>query len=138
MIYQELANRHAFSGHYASVKPFVRPFRQRRPGPSACAVIVTPPGEEAQVDYGRGPILRSPTTNRHRDHTAAQALFRASGLHGTIVRPTALSNEAGQDWSEAGPETSILRKIPRTAVAAALLDLLEGRAKHRTVSITGA
>jgi uncharacterized protein YbjT (DUF2867 family) len=74
----------------------------------------------------------------YRDHTAAEALLRASGLDWTIVRPTALSNETGQDWSEAGPETSILRKIPRTAVAAALLDLLEGRAQHRTVSITGA
>lgn len=74
----------------------------------------------------------------YRDHTAAEALLQASGLDWTILRPTALNDEAGQDWSEAGPETSVLRKIPRAAVAAALLEMLEGPAKNRTVSITGA
>jgi len=61
----------------------------------------------------------------YRDHTAAEALLRASGLDWTILRPTALNDEAGQDWSEAGPETSVLRKIPRAAVAAALLEMLQ-------------
>ena len=32
----------------------------------ACAVIVTPPGEEAQVDYGSGPMVRDPHSGRYR------------------------------------------------------------------------
>lgn len=65
-IYQDLVDSHGFTGRYASVKRFVRQFRQRRPGQTACAVIVTPPGEEAQVDYGSGPMVRDPTTDRYR------------------------------------------------------------------------
>lgn len=30
--------------------------------PEACAVITTEPGEEAQVDYGDGPMVRHPET----------------------------------------------------------------------------
>ena len=33
---------------------------------SACAVIVTPPAEEAQVDYGSGPMVRDPHSGRYR------------------------------------------------------------------------
>jgi hypothetical protein len=29
-------------------------------------VIVTPPGEEAQVDYGTGPMVRHPVTGKYR------------------------------------------------------------------------
>jgi transposase len=65
-IYQDLVDSHGFTGRYASVKRFVRQFRQRRPEQTACAVIVTPPGEEAQVDYGSGPMVRDPSTNRYR------------------------------------------------------------------------
>jgi hypothetical protein len=53
-IYQDLVNDHGFAGRYQSVKRFVRQLRGR-PGRQACAVIITPPGEEAQVDYGSGP-----------------------------------------------------------------------------------
>ena len=31
------------------------------------AVIVTRPGEEAQVDYGAGPMVRDPQTGRYID-----------------------------------------------------------------------
>lgn len=66
-IYQDLVDRHGFTGRYASVKRFVRRMRGPQPGSqSACAVIVTPPGEEAQVDYGSGPMVRDPHTNRYR------------------------------------------------------------------------
>ena len=36
------------------------------PPPEACAVIMTPPGEEAQVDYGTGPMVRDPHTGKYR------------------------------------------------------------------------
>jgi transposase len=64
-IYQDLVDLHGFTGRYASVKRFVRQLRGQ-PSQSACAVIVTPPGEEAQVDYGAGPMVRDPHTGRYR------------------------------------------------------------------------
>ena len=64
-IYQDLVDDHGFTGRYQSVKRFVRQLRGR-PAPQACAVIVTPPGEEAQVDYGTGPMVRDPHSGRYR------------------------------------------------------------------------
>jgi len=34
--------------------------------PDARAIIITPPGEEAQVDYGTGPLVRDPVTGKYR------------------------------------------------------------------------
>jgi len=65
-IYQDLVDRHGFTGRYASVKRFVRQLRGQPTAQAACAVIVTPPGEEAQVDYGTGPMVRDPHTGRYR------------------------------------------------------------------------
>lgn len=65
-IYQDLVDRHGFMGRYASVKRFVRQLRGQATTQAACAVIVTPPGEEAQVDYGTGPMVRDPHTGRYR------------------------------------------------------------------------
>lgn len=64
-IYQDLVDDHGFTARYASVKRFVR---QLRGGsrPEARAVILTPPGEEAQVDYGSGPMVRDPHSGRYR------------------------------------------------------------------------
>lgn len=64
-IYQDLVDDHGFTGRYQSVKRFVRRLRNRT-GPTACAVIATPPGEEAQVDYGAGPMVRDPHSGRYR------------------------------------------------------------------------
>lgn len=64
-IYQDLVDDHGFTGRYQSVKRFVRRLRQQ-PGPQACAVIVTAPGEEAQVDYGSGPMVRDPQSGKYR------------------------------------------------------------------------
>src|SRR5215831_3815962 len=64
-IYQDLVDSHGFAGRYASVKRFVRQLRGQ-PAKSACAVIVTPPAEEAQVDYGAGPMVRDPATGKYR------------------------------------------------------------------------
>ena len=48
-IYQDLVEDHGFTGRYSSVKRFVRHSRGTQ-APEARAVILTPPGEEAQVD----------------------------------------------------------------------------------------
>src|SRR6185436_19741672 len=44
---------------------FVRKLRGTQPV-EARAVIVTAPGEEAQVDYGSGPMVRDPQSGKHR------------------------------------------------------------------------
>jgi len=63
-IWQDLVDDHGFTGRYASVKRFVRRLRGSALEPRA--VIVTPPGEEAQVDYGAGPMVRDASTGRYR------------------------------------------------------------------------
>jgi transposase len=64
-IFQDLVDGHGFSGKYASVKRFVRKLRGSA-APEARVVIQTAPGEEAQVDYGTGPMVRDPKTGRYR------------------------------------------------------------------------
>jgi transposase len=64
-IWQDLVDQHGFTGAYESVKRFVRKQRYAH-SPDACAVILTEPGEEAQVDYGKGPMVRDPKTGKHR------------------------------------------------------------------------
>jgi transposase len=64
-IYQDLVDDHGFTGRYQSVKRFVRQLCGQ-PALQTCPVIVTPPGEEAQVDYGTGPMVRDPRTGRYR------------------------------------------------------------------------
>ncbi len=56
-IWQDLVDEHGFAGRYASVKCFVAHSRGRS-SPEAFCVIETAAGEEAQVDYGTGPMVR--------------------------------------------------------------------------------
>jgi transposase len=65
-IWQDLVDDHGFTASYLSVKRFVHRLRGPASEPQPRAVIVTPPGEEAQVDYGDGPMVRDPHTDRHR------------------------------------------------------------------------
>src|SRR5438270_7037948 len=64
-IWQDLVSDHGFVGDYQAVKRFVRKLRgpQR---PEAVGIILTAPGEEAQVDYGSGPMVRDPKTGKYR------------------------------------------------------------------------
>jgi transposase len=64
-IWQDLVDVYGFTGGYQSVKRFIRKFRGSQ-SPEACAVIETPPGEELQVDYGTGPMVRDGHTGRYR------------------------------------------------------------------------
>jgi transposase len=64
-IYQDLVDTQGFAARYASVKRFVRKLRGV-PTPEARVVIVTAPGEEGQVDYGSGPMVRDPFTGKYR------------------------------------------------------------------------
>ena len=64
-IWQELVDDHGFTAGYQSVKRFVRKLYGSVPR-QACAIIETSPGEEAQVDYGDGPMVRDPNTGKYR------------------------------------------------------------------------
>jgi transposase len=64
-IWQDLVSEHGFAGNYQAVKRFVRKLRgPRRPEPAG--IILTPPGEEAQVDYGSGPMVRDLESGKYR------------------------------------------------------------------------
>src|SRR5262249_27409670 len=56
---------HGFRGRYASVRRFVVTLRGTS-SPEARVVIATAPGEEAQVDYGDGAMVRHPETGKYR------------------------------------------------------------------------
>ena len=54
-----------FNGGYQTGKRFVRKLRGNQPSQPR-AVIITAPGEESQVDYGTGPMVRDPQTGKYR------------------------------------------------------------------------
>src|ERR1700736_283542 len=64
-IWQDLVSESGFDGGYQTVKRFVRKLRGNQP-PQPRAVIITAPGEESQVDYGTGPMVRDPKTGKYR------------------------------------------------------------------------
>jgi transposase len=64
-IWQDLVSDHGFQARYSSVRRFVVALRGSQP-PEERAVIETPPGEESQVDYGDGPMVRHPDTGKYR------------------------------------------------------------------------
>ena len=64
-IFQELVEEHGFAHRYAAVSRYVKKLRASE-GTSAHPVIQTAPGEECQVDYGDGPLVRHPTQGRYR------------------------------------------------------------------------
>jgi transposase len=64
-IWQELVDTCGFAGGYQSVRRFVSRLHGSQ-HLEACAVIETPPGEESQVDYGEGPMVRDPQNGKYR------------------------------------------------------------------------
>src|SRR5438034_260367 len=64
-VWQDLVTDHGYPGNYQTVKRFVRKLQGSRL-PQAAGIILTEPGEEAQVDYGSGPRVRDPQTGKYR------------------------------------------------------------------------
>src|ERR1700747_2728835 len=64
-IWQDLVSDHGFAGDYQAVKRFVRKLRGPRCR-KAAGIILTAPGEEGQVDYGSGPMVRDPQIGKYR------------------------------------------------------------------------
>jgi transposase len=65
VIWQDLVDDHGFASGYASVQRFVKKLRATQ-RPETHPVITTAPGEEGQVDYGDGPMVRHPDTGKYR------------------------------------------------------------------------
>jgi hypothetical protein len=64
-IWQDLVTEYGFSHSYQSVKRFVNKLSPPA-AKQAHPVIITAPGEEAQVDYGTGPMVRDPQSGKYR------------------------------------------------------------------------
>jgi transposase len=64
-IWQDLVTNHGFNGAYNTVKRFVGK-RRGSTAKEAVGIILTAAGEEAQVDYGTGPMVRDPQTGKYR------------------------------------------------------------------------
>ena len=64
-IWQDLVDRHGFAGGYQSVKRLVRTLRGAA-SPEARVIIETRLGEECQVDFGTGPMVRDPDSGKYR------------------------------------------------------------------------
>ncbi len=64
-IWQDLVSEYGFASSYQSVQRFVRKQRGAQT-PEARVVIVTAAGQEAQVDYGTGPMVRDPESRKYR------------------------------------------------------------------------
>jgi transposase len=64
-IWQDLVSDYGFASSYQSVKRYIHK-RRGSQLPQAMAVILTAPGEEAQVDYGTGPMVRDPQRGKYR------------------------------------------------------------------------
>ena len=64
-IWQDLVDGQGFDAGYASVRRFLIRLRGNET-PEARVVIETAPGEEGQVDWGEGPMVRNPETGKYR------------------------------------------------------------------------
>jgi transposase len=64
-IYQDLVTEYGFAHSYQSVKRFTNKLCPPELQP-ARVVIITAPGEEAQVDYGTGPMVLDPDSGKYR------------------------------------------------------------------------
>jgi hypothetical protein len=64
-IWQDLVDTCSFTAGYQSVRRFIRKLHPN-PSPEARVVIETAPGEELQVDYGTGPMVRDASSGKYR------------------------------------------------------------------------
>ena len=84
-IWQDLSVEHGFTGSYESVKRFVRRIAGGRELPFRR--IETPPGAEAQVDFGRGAWTLDASGRRRRPHAFRVVLsYSRRGYSETVWR----------------------------------------------------
>ena len=118
-IWHDLVDVYGFAGGYQSVKRFIRKFRGPQ-APEACAVIETAPGEELQVDYGSGPMVRDRHTGKYR---RTRLFVLTLGYSRKSVRLMAFSSSS-QTWAELHEKA--FRRLGGVTRVAVLDNLREG------------
>src|SRR2546428_3671235 len=99
-IWRDLVDDHGFPAQYASVRRFVLTLRGARSA-EAHPVIVTAPGDEGQVDYGDGPMVRHPVT---REYRRTRLFVFTLGYSRKSVRLLTFQSSSRR-WSELHQET---------------------------------
>jgi transposase len=118
-IFQDLVDVHGFAGSYESVKRFVRKLRGQQ-SPEARVVIETAPGEEAQVDYGAGPMVRDTQTGKYR---RTRLFVLTLGYSRKAVR-LLVFRSSSQIWAELHEQA--FRRLGGTTSVIVLDNLREG------------
>ena len=122
-IWQDLVDQHGFQGRYASVRRYVRRVRGGIP-PEPSGILETTPGEEAQeeaqVDYGEGPMVRDPTSGKYR---RTRLFVMTLGYSRKSVRLLTWRSSS-QRWAELHEEA--FRRLGGTARVVVLDNLREG------------
>jgi transposase len=118
-IWQDLVDSHGFGSGYQSVLRFVRALRGSI-APEARAIIETPPGEECQVDYGTGPMVRDPVTGKYR---RTRLFVLTLGCSRKSVRLLAFRSSA-RVWAELHEKA--FRRLGGTTRVVVLDNLREG------------
>jgi len=118
-IWQDLVDDHGFPGGYASVRRFVVTLRGATPV-EARVVITTAPGEEGQVDYGEGPMVRDAATGKYR---RARLFVLTLGFSRKAVR-LLVERSSTQVWAELHERA--FRRLGGTVRVIVLDNLREG------------
>jgi len=118
-IWRDLVDDHGFPAQYASVRRFVVTLRGQRT-PEAHPVIVTAPGDEGQVDYGDGPMVRHPDTRKYR---RARLFLFTLGYSRKSVRLLTFASSTRR-WCELHEET--FRRLGGAVKVTVLDNLREG------------
>src|SRR5262249_23217728 len=82
-IYQDLTTVHGFHGSYFSVRRFVHRLTRHTDFP--VRRFETPPGEEAQVDFGTGAPLVGPDGKRRKTHVLRVVLSHSRKAYSEVV-----------------------------------------------------
>ena len=86
-IYQDLRGEHSFAAGYQSVRRFVQRLRQASPLPFRR--MESEPGQEAQVDFGRGAPVETPQGRRRYPHVLRVILsYSRKGYSEAVWRQT--------------------------------------------------
>jgi transposase len=118
-IWQDMVTNHGFSGAYNTVKRFVGKIRGSKQ-PEAVGIILTGPGEEAQVDYGTGPMVRDPQTGKYR---RTRLFVMTLGYSRKAVRLLVFRSST-RTWAEL--HESAFRRLGGTCRVVVLDNLKEG------------
>jgi transposase len=111
-VWQDLVDQYGFTYAYASVRRFAVKLRTSAQK-EACAIIVTAPGEEAQVDYGSGPMVRDPNINKYR---RTRLFVFTLGYSRKAIRLLTFTSSV-RTWAELHEQTFMrLGGAPRTVV----------------------